>query len=151
MGTGLSDTQWAQARLPIKLSGTEVTDPTFIYARARLSAVLTFFDRGSTLGLPYTSPPPDTRGVLNAVSSWMGPAFEPIADWDAADFDGERGVFPPHKAKHPSREWWSTHLYKAVSSQLATRVRSGTGRASHANVQHTQLCGSRWSPRRRTA
>ena len=114
-----------------------MTDPTFIYAPARLSAILTFFDRGSTLGLPYTSPPPDTRGVLNAVGCWLGPASDPIADWNAADFDGERGVFPPHKTEHTSQEWWSTHLYKAVSTQLANlcsvrdRARFACQRAPH--------------------
>ena len=94
--------------MPTKLLGTRVADPNFICTQKiictppRLSAILTFFDWGSSSGLPYKSPPPYNRGVLNAIGAGLGPSFDLVAGWNVTDFDGERGIFPPHKTEHTS-------------------------------------------------
>ena len=116
MGTGLSTLQWAQARLPSRLNGLGLGDPQLLAPVARMSAMLFYCARADIIGNAGPAAPRDFHRVRETLSTYLGPAFKPLAGWaDLRTVTYNRLDPEPH---HLKQHWWAGVLYEGLVTQL---------------------------------
>ena len=112
VGTPLSDTQWAQASLPIRKGGLGVKDPVLLRLPARIAAVADFVARGSTvlrLPGPVAPLPVDWHVCLTRAVLLLGP-IQPLQAWA-----GDSALLKLADPTHRKQQWWSDAVYSATS------------------------------------
>ena len=80
IGAPLTNDQWRQATLPVRLAGMGIRDPLILREHARLAAIIGYLSVGpENLGLPLDLPmgPEDTMTVVTRLRGMMGPSFNP--------------------------------------------------------------------------
>ena len=81
----LSNKQWAQASLPVRLGGLGISDPSEVAFPARMACSVEFIHRSAEFGVPAEVPlvPPDFLGSVAEVRAVVGPEVDPLATWAA--------------------------------------------------------------------
>jgi hypothetical protein len=110
----LSDTQWLQSTLPLRLAGMGITDPVAIQPAARVASVLCFLERAKAMQLPQEAqqPPSDWVTSLQGLQHHLGAEFDPVAKWLQDSIP--QGV----EKQHRMQTWWAQQLYKAQLGSL---------------------------------
>ena len=119
VGTPLTDTQWAQATLPVRFGGLGILDPELVRLPARLAASVEFVSRGATLvrwpgrkgPLPGDWPVCLTAALL-AVGS-----VQPLVAWR-----DDTSLLSAAEPMHRDQRWWSEHFYSAHRAALAASL-----------------------------
>ena len=104
----VSDQQWTQASLPLRLGGLGIKDPMQTVAPARVAAILGFVESGSQMGLPacLLRPAPDLLPRLRDVVHWTGGDSEPAQSW-------RQGQTPRIEPDHVKQKWWAAAVADA--------------------------------------
>jgi hypothetical protein len=114
IGSGrVSERQWAQATLPLRLGGLGIKDPMQTVAPARVAAILGFVDNGIKLGLPacLLRLADDLYPRLREIIRWTGQNSEPAHSW-------LQGRAPRIEPDHVKQKWWSTGVVDAKRTAL---------------------------------
>ena len=118
VGTALSDLQWFQASMPIRMNGCGVKNPGVLHYAARIACSVGFHLRSvSEVGVPgalVAMPLPDSVCVLNALKDQLGPNFDPVQGWLAAPSLNLQSA----EQKHATQKWWAEHVYEELADRL---------------------------------
>ena len=110
----LSDTEWLQSSLPLRLGGMGIKDPLVIAPAARIAAALTFSQRSSALGLPRECCvlPEDWSRWSDHMQEVPGSNAEPLRSW-------VHGVRRSEVVDdHLSQKWWTHRIHKVRFERL---------------------------------
>ena len=109
----VSDRQWIQATLPLRIGGLGIKDPLNTVSAARLSAIFSYLSRGRSFGLPedLLLSPPDLRSHLLHAQTWLGDNFEPVQGW-------LNGGAPAIEVDHSRQHWWASKIALAIWKAL---------------------------------
>lgn len=132
----LSEDEWHQSTLPLRLSGLGIKDPIDLLAVARVAGVVCFSQRAALFHFPpaATSTPLDFRTRLLEVQKWLGPVSEPCSTWL------QNAAIINVQPEHTRQKWWSNQYFlsrsKALAVQAATRdkCRLQLQRMKHTNA-----------------
>lgn len=115
----LSDAEWEQSTLPLRLAGLGIKDPCVILPPARVAASLTFTARASALHFPKEACvlPPDWTVRVNDLQGTLGTTFDPLDKWAAGDIK-----LAEVAEDHFSQKWWSHKVHKVRSRRLADKL-----------------------------
>ena len=111
---GLTDDEWTQSTLPMRLAGLGIKDPMAILPAARVAACLTFITRARELDLPPETCklPSDWSHHVDSLRSLLGGGFSPLEEWSA------RGV----RLSSLTDDYWSHKIHQARASKLDRRL-----------------------------
>jgi hypothetical protein len=116
LGLPLSDSQWAQARLPQSLGGLGIRSPADMALPGRMAAMVDFARRGrEALGLDPDLPliQPDLGAVVVKMATVLGPLFQPLQDWTV-----DPGKIAGAEEAHARQHWWGERWHKAGAKDL---------------------------------
>ena len=110
----LSELEWTQSTLPLRLGGLGIKDPLALLPAARLAASLCYLERGRLLCFPQDvlHVPDDWKAHVKSMHDTLGTNFEPITAW--LPLESPTGIDTVHR----SQRWWSSHLHKARARRL---------------------------------
>jgi hypothetical protein len=112
----VTDEQWAQCTLPLRLAGLGIKDPVVLQAPARMAGILSTHKRASDLQFPAEARviPPDFPLVASKLKELIGAQLEPLATWvaNAQPSDVEE--------EHRRQDFWTDKVHQARKSQLQT-------------------------------
>ena len=97
-----------------------MSDPIVDRPHCRLSAVLSFGTKASSVGLPpewASDAPPDAVAVCRAVQSCLGPASQPLAGWLA-----DPASFGRASSLDTNQRWWADRVHQARRTFLERAV-----------------------------
>ena len=110
----VSDEQWTQCTLPLRMAGLGIKDPTVLQAPARMAGILSAHQRASDLQFPNEARqlPPDFALVALKLTDVIGDQFEPLAAWvsDARPSDVE--------SDHRRQDFWTNKVHEARKKRL---------------------------------
>jgi hypothetical protein len=114
----LSETEWVQSTLPMRLTGMGIKDPVVVHPAARMAAMLTFTRRAAALDLPEEAcdRPEDWSDILSKLQAMLGHTAEPMLTWSHG-FKDEDVV-----QDHLSQKWWTHRIHKARHAVLTQAV-----------------------------
>ena len=106
---GLSDDEWVQSTLPMRLAGLGIKDPVAILPAARVAASLAFITRAKELDLPTETCklPADWTRHVETLSEILGPGTSPLDEWT------QHGVRPSSlNDDYLSQKWWTHKMHQ---------------------------------------
>ena len=73
LGQPLSDTEWAQCQISIRLGGLGIRDPVTVLPVARTASIIPFLHRAPRLLITSAPvfPPPDTWPIVFNLNGWI--------------------------------------------------------------------------------
>ena len=110
----MTDEQWAQCTLPLRLAGLGVKDPSVLQAPARMAGILCAQQRAIDLHFPAEACvlPPDFQAVASKLKDVLGDSLEPLATWMANSRPSE--VEPDHRRQ----DFWTDKVNQARKAHL---------------------------------
>ena len=112
--TAVSDEQWTQCTLPLRMAGLGIKDPAVLHAPARMAGILSTLQRAMDLHFPEEACqlPSDFAGVAVDVQRVLGAHFEPLAAWvtNAKPSDVEED--------HRRQDFWTNKVHQARKGHL---------------------------------
>ena len=124
LGQPLTDTEWAQCQISIRLGGLGIRDPVTVLPVARTASIISYLHKAPSLHILSTppSPPPDTWPTLLALNAWINQVESPLPKWLEAN------VISAIEPEHCSQRWWALRqgaaLVSALKSSLNERDRA---------------------------
>ena len=117
IGSGcLTDSQWAQACLPLRMGGLGFKDPCLLQDCARVAGTLSALNRCPEIGFPSLPSPSDFDTTLNHLRTSISPFFGPLPSWENTSTPSKL----PIENEHRNQRWWSTALYSKLKERLST-------------------------------
>ena len=112
---GLTDHEWTQSTLPMRLAGLGIKDPSVVLPPARVAACLTFALRAQNLHLPKEACvlPADWLSRVQDLQGSLGQSFEPLSEWVQGNIRLESVA-----EEHLSQKWWSDKVHRARAIKL---------------------------------
>jgi hypothetical protein len=114
----LSESEWVQSTLPMRLTGMGIKDPVVVHPAARMASMLTFTRRATALDMPEEccERPEDWSEILCKLQAMLGHTAEPMLTWSHG-FKDEDVV-----QDHLSQKWWTHRIHKARHHVLTQAV-----------------------------
>ena len=110
----VSDEQWTQCTLPLRLAGLGIKDPTVLQAPARMAGILSTQQRASDLHFPNEACqlPPDFALVASQLKHTLGDQFEPLATWATNSRPSDV------ESDHRRQDFWTNKVHEARKKHL---------------------------------
>ena len=110
----VSDEQWTQCTLPLRMAGLGIKDPLVLQAPARMAGILSAQHRASNLQFPDEARqlPPDFPEVALRLKDALGDQFEPLATWVANSQPSDV------ESDHRRQDFWTEKVHEARKKHL---------------------------------
>jgi hypothetical protein len=129
IGSELSDTQWAQAKLPLRQGGLGIRSPADIAAASRIAAYLTWLDSAEK-NLEYDEaglcPLIDEQRLIQQLSTEVGTQVDPVREW------GTSKKIAPTDGPCCSQQWWT----EKAAIRTKQRISTGATPRDEARLHH---------------
>ena len=115
----LSNEEWLQSTLPLRLAGMGIKDPLVVLAPARVAACLTFAVRARELDLPPESCmlPADIIRRMGDLTDHLGPDSQPLEKWITSNIR-----ISEIEQDHVAQKWWTHKIHRARAAKLERLV-----------------------------
>jgi hypothetical protein len=110
----VSDAQWEQCCLPLRMAGLGVKDPITLQAPARIAGIISAQRRCTLLRFPQEASvlPRDFVAVAENLQGSLGRQFSPLDEWV------EKKKATNIEDEHASQKWWTDKVHQARKASL---------------------------------